>query len=252
MELLYLDVTLEVDALPFEHTMHLPCFLTGCPVLPSHRPHFGISTQWLRSVEARPTRRHASIVRCQSASDSATTAQPVGVLMVCLGNICRSPAAEAVLRNSVEARGLSSQIRVDSCGTGGGREYWYLKGVRSFHEGEESDSRMKRAAAERGIDIKSNSRPLRPSDFSQFRYIIAMDNSNVEAIEEARAHWGTERGDSQVVMLLNYAPDPAKHGQPVPDPYYGGADGFNNALDLIQDACDGLLDEIVQQAGIAV
>ena len=177
---------------------------------------------------------------------------PIGVLMVCLGNICRSPAAEAVLRDSIASRGLSDMIRVDSCGTGGGREFWFMEGVPSFHEGEESDIRMIQAASARGIEITSRSRPLRPADFAEFQYIVAMDKSNIEDMEQARVYWGVERGESKTVLLLDYASEPSKRGRPVPDPYFGGRDGFGKALDLIQDACDGLLDNIVAEAGITV
>lgn len=124
-----------------------------------------------------------------------------------------------------------------------------MEGVTAYHEGEAPDARMRSAAAARGLEVMGASRPLHPDDFSNYKYVVAMDGSNVEAIEEARNYWGVQRGDSRVVLLSDYASDPSARGRPIPDPYYGGEAGFENALDLIQDACDGLLDVIVEQNG---
>ncbi len=166
---------------------------------------------------------------------------------MCLGNICRSPAAEAVLRERAAIRGMSDSVFVDSCGTGGGSEFWYMEGGFSFHEGDPSDERMRRTAEARGIEITSTSRPLRPSDFEEFHYIVAMDESNVEAIETAAEHWKVKRGDSRVVKLMDFTKIEGKKGIAVPDPYYGGVKGFENALDMIQEAADGLLDVIERE-----
>lgn len=202
-------------------------------------------------------RRGGAILRRPTVASAGAPADSVGVLMVCLGNICRSPAAEGVLRGLINARGLSDRVHVDSCGTGGGREFWYMDGINSFHEGEPPDARMQQAAESRGLELTSRSRPLRPSDFKDFRYIVAMDRFNVEAIEEARIHWGVKKSgeegnDSKTVLMLNYTSIEAQKDRPVPDPYYGGIRGFDDALDLIQDACNGLLDSIVEEANTKV
>lgn len=172
--------------------------------------------------------------------------------MVCLGNICRSPASEGVLREWVYARGMSDIVFVDSCGTGGGSESWYMENGFSFHEGDPPDERMTRAAAARDIELTGASRPLRPSDFTQFRYIVAMDDSNVESIEMAAKYWNVKRVESRIVKLMDFTKIETKRGSSVPDPYYGGAKGFENALDLIQEACDGLLDAIEQEIKLKV
>lgn len=161
------------------------------------------------------------------------------------------------MRGAIESRGLSERVHVDSCGTGGGREFWYMDGVSSYHEGEAPDTRMEQAAEARGLKLTSRSRPLRPSDFTDFRYIVAMDRFNVEAIEEARIHWGVKKpgdegNESKTVLMLNYTSIEEQKDRPVPDPYYGGIRGFDDALDLIQDACNGLLDSIVEEAKIEV
>lgn len=226
------------------------CFSTSWPIAQSTRHGFVPAARCARRIPTCRAQRRASVLRCSAVANSTTAAEPVGVLMVCLGNICRSPAAEVIFRRCVEVRGLGDQIHVDSCGTGGGREHWYIEGVPSFHEGEVSDARMIEAAADKGYEITNRSRPLRRSDFSRFRYIVAMDVDNIEAIQEARVYWGVERDESQILMLLNYTTDPVRRGRSVPNPYNGDDLAFVKALKQIQDGCDGLLDEIVRREGI--
>lgn len=170
--------------------------------------------------------------------------------MVCLGNICRSPAAEAVLRARASDRDLD--VIVQSCGTGGGSGNWAEPGGVAFHEGECADKRMSSAALKRGIKIDSRSRPLAPEDIegdNKFDVVIGMDESNVRAMEMAREIWiaGGRCGDEARLMkwslMADFSPETnGFRGKPVPDPYYLGVEGFETALDLIQGAADGVLD----------
>jgi protein-tyrosine phosphatase len=151
------------------------------------------------------------------------------LLFVCLGNICRSPAAEGVMRHIVAQAGLGDSIECDSAGTYGG------------HAGEKPDHRMRRAAAARGYDLTHRARQIRVDDFDRFDKIIVMDDSNYERVHRlapspeavGKIHRMTEfrrRGPG--------APHPdATH---VPDPYYEGAEGFERVLDLLEDCCSGL------------
>ncbi len=148
------------------------------------------------------------------------------VLFVCLGNICRSPAAEGIFRKFVEEEGLSDKIKIDSAGTNG------------LHDGEDADPRMKKAAIERGYQLTSKSRKIMKRDLVQFDYILAMDSSNKENILSL----GDGEFDDKVELMLNYS---KKHkGEEVPDPYYGGAQGFNHVIDLLEDSCKNLLNEV--------
>lgn len=174
--------------------------------------------------------------------------KPYRVLMVCLGNICRSPAAEAVLRAKASHRGLF--VETDSCGTGGGARNWYKENGFSYHEGDEADERMGLVASQRGYQLTSRSRPLRPSDMTRFDLILGMDNSNIQAIDTAFRYWqqtgrmDTDSPPPRIVMLSEFSNDKKYVGKAVPDPYYGDGRGFENALDMIEAACDGILDAV--------
>ncbi|KAG2580670.1 putative low molecular weight protein-tyrosine-phosphatase slr0328 [Panicum virgatum] len=167
---------------------------------------------------------------------SAAEAKPFAVLFVCLGNICRSPAAEAVFRNLVSKRGLDSKFQIDSAGTIG------------YHEGNKADSRMRAASKKRGIDVTSISRPIKPSDFRDFDLILAMDRQNYEDILNAFERWRHKEplpdgAPNKVKLMCSYC---KRHTESeVPDPYYGGPQGFEKVLDLLEDACESLLDSIV-------
>jgi len=189
-------------------------------------------------------------------SDQTSSSPKTSVLFVCLGNICRSPTAEAVFQSVIDKQGISSNFIVDSCGTGGGSNNWYKSGGFSFHQGDPSDSRMTHAASNRGIKLTSASRPLQPSDLISFDYIIGMDASNIRAIRAAAEHWKTN-GDGNVPSdyqyqaklstMTDYLQSNGKflgRYKEVPDPYYGGAQGFEIVLDLLEDACVGLLGKI--------
>jgi len=146
------------------------------------------------------------------------------VLFVCLGNICRSPTAQGVFQTLLEARGLSGDVAVDSCGTGG------------WHVGSAPDRRARAAAARRGYDLsRFRARQVQPADFEAFDYILAMDRENLTDLDamcpaDYRGHLG---------LFLAFAGEGAPAD--VPDPYYGGDAGFDEVLDLIEAASEGLL-----------
>mmetsp|Transcript_18336 Transcript_18336/g.54705 ORF Transcript_18336/g.54705 Transcript_18336/m.54705 type:complete len:271 (-) Transcript_18336:95-907(-) len=178
----------------------------------------------------------------------------VGVLFVCLGNICRSPTAEAMFRAVVERNGVANKFDIDSCGTGGGSPDWYTAGGFSYHEGDDADPRMTVTAAKRGVKLTSRSRPLQPVDLSRFQYIIGMDDNNIRAIQNATEYWKKNGGgvpsepQAKVALMTDYCR--AIQASEVPDPYYGGAEGFERVLDLLDDACEGLLDAIRKERSL--
>jgi len=152
------------------------------------------------------------------------------ILFVCLGNICRSPTAEGVMRHVVREEGLEDAIEIDSAGTGG------------WHVGAPPDERATAAARKRSITLEGAARKFSPDDFDAFDLILAMDEENrrdllaIAPDDDARA---------KVRMLREF--DPASEGATdldVPDPYYGGDDGFERVLDLVEEATRGLLDEL--------
>jgi protein-tyrosine phosphatase len=152
---------------------------------------------------------------------------PHRVLFVCLGNICRSPAAEGVFLHQLERAGLGDRFLVDSAGTGG------------WHSGEPADRRMRQAATARGITLISRARQITIDDLHDFDHILTMDGDNLRAVQalgRGRKH------RARIEPLTTYC---RRHQRPdVPDPYYGGADGFEQVLDLLEDACEGLLNHL--------
>jgi protein-tyrosine phosphatase len=151
----------------------------------------------------------------------------IRVLFVCLGNICRSPTAEGVFRDLVGRAGLSDKIQTDSCGTSG------------WHRGDPPDNRAREEARRRGIDIEDlKSRETRTSDFADFDFIIAMDRNNFDTlhIKSPPEH------ASKIQMFLSFASGIGT--TEVPDPYYGGPDGFSDVFDMIDVASNGLLQHI--------
>jgi protein-tyrosine phosphatase len=147
------------------------------------------------------------------------------VLMVCLGNICRSPTAEGVMRHLVRERGLAGEVEIDSAGTGG------------WHVGEGRDPRSVAAARERGFTIEGAGRQVSAADFADYDLLIAMDRANERDLR-AIAPPGTE---AKVRLLREWDPEGAGD---VPDPYYGGEDGFGEVLDIVERSCAALLEEI--------
>jgi protein-tyrosine phosphatase len=159
--------------------------------------------------------------------------KPVNVLMVCMGNICRSPTAHGVFAKKLFEQGLSLRVQVDSAGTYAG------------HKGEPPDRRARQVAAKRGYDLDPlRSRPLRTQDFEIADYIVVMDEHNRMDVQK-RAQEAQYRG--VVAKLLDFSPNPAQRGMDVPDPYYGGNRGFEIVLDLVEPACDGLIEHLVAQ-----
>lgn len=146
------------------------------------------------------------------------------VLFVCLGNICRSPAAEGILRAMARKVGRETGLVVDSAGTYGG------------HRGQLPDARMRRAAARRGYDLTHRARLLRREDFGVFDRIVVMDDSNYEDVH--RLAPSREAAD-KIFRLTDFCRRPC--GREVPDPYYEGPEGFEGVLDLLEDGCEGLL-----------
>ena len=153
--------------------------------------------------------------------------RPVKVLFVCTGNICRSPTAEGVFRTLVTHEGLAGQIQVESAGTHG------------YHIGEPPDPRTQQAALRRGVDLSSlRARRLRPADFAEFDYVVAMDDTNLYSI----GNTPPPPDGAEVGLFLAFAPELDE--REVPDPFYGGAEGFEHVLDLAEAASAGLLAHI--------
>lgn len=153
------------------------------------------------------------------------------VLFVCLGNICRSPSAEAVFNAVIEKNRLAQEISCDSAGTA------------AYHEGEPADHRMKQFARKRGYELTSISRPFNPRvDFDRFDYIVGMDRMNVRDLKSMAR---TENDKKKVSLMTDYCAH-SKYDS-VPDPYYGGASGFELVLDILEDACEGLLKQIQKE-----
>eukprot|EP00200_Dunaliella_tertiolecta_P002975 CAMPEP_0202352388 /NCGR_PEP_ID=MMETSP1126-20121109/8605_1 /ASSEMBLY_ACC=CAM_ASM_000457 /TAXON_ID=3047 /ORGANISM="Dunaliella tertiolecta, Strain CCMP1320" /LENGTH=196 /DNA_ID=CAMNT_0048944599 /DNA_START=200 /DNA_END=790 /DNA_ORIENTATION=+ len=187
----------------------------------------------------------------RESAGHANGQRKVGVLFVCLGNICRSPTAEAMFKAVVKTAGLEDAFDIDSCGTGGGNEDWFLKGGWSYHEGEDADRRMAAIAKQRGVILTSKSRPLQPLDLDCFDYIIGMEGKNMKEMTKAINYWRDlydipEDYMSRMSLMTQYCSRYKVNG--VPDPYYAeGPDeqaAFNTVLDLLEDACVGLLEHI--------
>lgn len=155
------------------------------------------------------------------------------VLMVCSGNICRSPTAEGVLRAKLQAAGLDGRVVVDSAGTHG------------FHTSEPPDPRARRHALARGYDLsKQRARQVDRADFERFDRLLAMDEGHRQWLLDM-APAGLE---GRVGMLMSFAVRYAAESE-VPDPYYGAAAGFERVLDLVEDACDGLVTNFLDGDG---
>ncbi|VAW47103.1 Low molecular weight protein tyrosine phosphatase [hydrothermal vent metagenome] len=151
----------------------------------------------------------------------------VSVLFVCLGNICRSPTAHGIFRNLVKESGLEENIEIDSAGTA------------AFHIGKEPDARSMQVAKERGIDMSDlRARQVNLGDFYQYDYVLAMDEANFFNLKEMAL---PEHYD-KIQLFLEYTSEYS--GTEVPDPYYGGAQGFDHVFDLVASASQGLLQHI--------
>ncbi|HEY5652659.1 MAG TPA: low molecular weight protein-tyrosine-phosphatase [Acidimicrobiia bacterium] len=149
------------------------------------------------------------------------------VLAVCLGNICRSPAAEAAIAEAASRAGMS--VEVDSAGTG------------AYHVGEPPDRRMRAAASRAGLEIDGRARQFQPDDFDRFDLIVVMDRSNLRDVV-ARAP--DDRAAEKVRLFRTFDPQADPADLDVPDPYYGGDDGFRDVVAMVRRAAAGLIDEI--------
>jgi protein-tyrosine phosphatase len=150
------------------------------------------------------------------------------ILFVCLGNICRSPAAEGIFKHKAHEAGLA--VTVDSAGTS------------AWHAGEKADRRMRQTAKNRGYELTSISRPLIVSDFDEFDYLIAMDDHNYD---DLRQKAGNTAQMDKILRMRDFFSD--KSYDHVPDPYYGGSQGFEMVIDLLEDASDNLIQFIQKQ-----
>ena len=152
------------------------------------------------------------------------------ILFVCLGNICRSPAAEGIFNQKIKERDLEKFFLVDSAGTGG------------WHVGNLADSRMREAALSRGIELTSRSRKIQENDLYEFDHVFVMDQDNLNAVKSLIKD-SMNPINSKIKLILTYS----KKSQlnEVPDPYYGGQHGFDKVLDLLDDAIDGLIDSLM-------
>lgn len=154
-------------------------------------------------------------------------AQQIGVLFCCMGNICRSPTAHGVFRHLLQEQGLGQHVFVDSAGT------------HAYHVGEPPDRRAQQAALARGIDLSDlRARAAAADDFDRFDYVLAMDRDNLDFLQTL----SPPRPRAQLGLFMEFAPRAAQIE--VPDPYYGGARGFERVLDMVESAASGLLQVI--------
>lgn len=159
---------------------------------------------------------------------------PTRLLFVCLGNICRSPSGENVMRHLVREAGLEEHFEIDSAGTAG------------WHIGNRPDARMTAAATARGISMTGRARQAHPTDFESFHHIFAMDRSNYEDLHEVKA-----RCKNPTATLHLFCDWCEEHDETeVPDPYYGGPEGFEKVLDLLEDGCAAFLENWKKQADL--
>ncbi|MEM6803898.1 MAG: low molecular weight protein-tyrosine-phosphatase [Bacteroidota bacterium] len=155
----------------------------------------------------------------------------VKVLFVCLGNICRSPMAEGLFLKQVKEAGLSDKIEIDSCGTG------------AWHVGDKADPRMRETASRHGINLLSRARKVEITDFREFDYIIPMDNSNLMNLQRMATHVPDIKA---AIIKMRYF-DEGNENADVPDPYYGGEQGFEDVFQMLDRSCAALLAFIREQ-----
>ncbi|MFC7338812.1 low molecular weight protein-tyrosine-phosphatase [Haloferula chungangensis] len=152
---------------------------------------------------------------------------PYRVLFVCMGNICRSPAAEIVFRKLVHDEGLDERIEIDSAGTIG------------YHAGNPPDHRMSATLENRGYEITGQSRQIKAPDLDAFDLVLVADNDNLNDVKRLDID---QKHLPKIKLITDYCVE--KEAKHVPDPYYGGASGFEEVADLVEDACAGLLDHL--------
>ncbi len=158
---------------------------------------------------------------------------PYQLLFVCLGNICRSPSAENIMNHLIAQANLSDRIICDSAGTS------------SYHIGSPPDRRMTLAASQRGIELKGQARQFSRNDFEKFDLILAMDQDNYDHLIYLDP---ANKYRDKIKLMCEFC---RHHSlKEVPDPYYGGPEGFNQVIDLLLDACEGLLESIIQEQNL--
>ncbi len=146
------------------------------------------------------------------------------LLFICLGNICRSPLAEGIFLHKANARGVAEQFTIDSAGTGG------------WHVGDPPDPRAREVAERHGVRLVSRGRQIEPGDTDRFDLLLCMDRDNYRKVERLGAR------PDQIHLMLEFLPEDSPHE--VPDPYYGGDDGFDHVFDLLDRSCENLLDQL--------
>lgn len=179
------------------------------------------------SVHRPPTGDDATMI---DDPHETGTDPSVSVLFVCLGNICRSPLAEGILRHRAGERGLDGRVRADSAGTG------------AWHVGEPPDRRSVEVASRNGIDLDGRARQVEDEDFDTFDLLVAMDRSNLRKLEGMKRRNG---GTADLHLLRDFDPDPGD-GE-VPDPYYGGPRGFDEVYEMVDRSVDALLDRLEER-----
>tara|TARA_Y100001968_G_scaffold215268_1_gene198039 strand:+ start:66 stop:539 length:474 start_codon:yes stop_codon:yes gene_type:complete len=152
------------------------------------------------------------------------------IIFVCLGNICRSPAAEGIFKQKIKDRNLENLFVVDSAGTGG------------WHVGNLADSRMRESASRRGIDLTSRSRQIEEKDLFEFDHILVMDKDNLNAVKSLIRD-PLNPLNSKIKLIMSFSNK--SNLEEVPDPYYGGQNGFDQVLDLLDSATDGLINSLI-------
>jgi protein-tyrosine phosphatase len=150
-----------------------------------------------------------------------------------MGNICRSPAAEGTFRHLLKQEGLEKHVECDSAGT------------IDLHTGSSPDARMRSAARERGINVSGAARQIAAGDLARFDLILCMDGDNLEYVQQLA---GERKHRARVRLFCEFVSD--SDAREVPDPYYGGADGFDDVMDLLEDACANLLEYVRRKAGL--
>ena len=164
-------------------------------------------------------------------TEPMTAKHDVSILFVCLGNICRSPLGEGVLAHRLEEEDLSNRVRVDSAGTG------------AWHQGEPPDPRSTEVAIRHGITLRGRARRVSVEDFHEFDYILAMDRTNLEDLRHLES-----QGEGGALLTLFREFDPQQDGDlDVPDPYYGGPDGFDLMFDMVDRTCTAFVKHLLSE-----
>jgi len=161
---------------------------------------------------------------------SITKDNPYKICFVCLGNICRSPTAEGIFQHLVNERGLDSYFYIDSAGTS------------AFHIGEPANSKSQKVANEHGVQLRSRARRFEADDLEEFDLILAMDHENFDNIKQLDS---ANNYSEKIKLMREFDPKPGDKA--VPDPYYGGMDGFQNVFDVLKRSSETLLDQLEQQ-----